>query len=239
MIVYGNTDIGKNRHTNQDYYYVSTEPVGNLPNVFIVADGMGGHKAGDVASREAVDIIVKDMETSNLKDPVSIMESAIDKANNKLMVLADEKPEFEGMGTTLVMVTIFDDVMYIANIGDSRLYVIGDEIRQITRDHSFVEAMVSLGKIDKKSAKNHEKKNVLTRALGVEKGTVADFFEIKCDKESRVLMCTDGLTNMVDDDEIRFIVKETEQIKDAVDKLIEKANENGGMDNITSILIQP
>lgn len=238
MIAYGNTDIGISRHTNQDYYYVSTDPVGNLPNIFMVADGMGGHKAGDVASREAVDIIVKDIQTSNVKDPVSIMEKAIEKANEGLLNEAYGKPELEGMGTTLVMATVCDDIVYIANIGDSRLYVVGDEIRQITRDHSFVEAMVSLGKLDKKSAKNHARKNVLTRALGVEKGTAADFFEIKNHKKNRILMCSDGLTNMVDDEEIKSIVMGEENIKDAVDKLIEKANSNGGTDNITSILIE-
>lgn len=239
MIAYGNTDIGVSRQMNQDYYCVSTKPIGNLPNVFIVADGMGGHKAGDVASKEAVSIIIKNIETSESKDPVTIMEKAIESANTGLIEKANSTPEFEGMGTTLVMATVCNNIVYIANIGDSRLYVIGDEIRQITRDHSFVEAMVSLGKLDKQSAKNHARKNVLTRALGVEKNTMADFFEIKCDDKSKILMCSDGLTNMVDDEEIRRIVMEEQTPKDAVDRLIEKANQNGGMDNITSVLIEP
>lgn len=238
MIAYGNTDIGVSRQVNQDYYYVSTEPVGNLPNIFIVADGMGGHKAGDVASREAVRIITDEIRSSELNDPVSIMESAIEKANSGLVEKSKSSTELEGMGTTLVMATICSGVAYIANIGDSRLYVIGDEIRQITRDHSFVQEMVSLGKLDKRSAKHHARKNILTRALGVEDGTAADFFEIKCTGGERILMCSDGLTNMVDDDEIKNIVLKAERPEDAVNELIDRANKNGGMDNITSVLIE-
>lgn len=238
MNAYGNTDIGSSRSMNQDYFYLSTNPIGNLPNIFIVADGMGGHKAGDVASRETVGIIIRDIQESKRKDPVSIMEEAIDKANQGLIKISLDNPELEGMGTTVVMATICGDIVYIANIGDSRLYIINDEIRQITRDHSFVQEMVSLGKLDKKSAKNHARKNILTRALGVEKNVVADFFEIKYEKGSRILICSDGLTNMVDDEEIKAIVMEEKHLEEAVKRLIDKANENGGMDNITSLLIE-
>ncbi len=239
VIAYGKTDIGVNRRMNQDYFYVSTEPVGNLPNIFIVADGMGGHKAGDVASREAVNTIISEISENTSNDLVSIMEKAIETANEKLLVKSQSTPEFEGMGTTLVMASVCNDVIYIANIGDSRLYVIGEEIRQITRDHSFVQEMVTLGKLDKNSAKNHEKKNYLTRALGVEKGTMADFFEIKSIKGEKLLMCSDGLTNMVEDDDIKNIVNGETDIREAVKTLIEVANKNGGMDNITAVLIEP
>lgn len=238
VIAYGNTDVGSARKVNQDYFYVSTEPVGNLPNVFIVADGMGGHKAGDVASREAVDIILKCIEETTGNDPVSTIEKAIEAANEGLMKKANSEPELNGMGTTLVLSTIYKDIVYIANIGDSRLYVINDEIRQITRDHSYVQEMISLGKLDKASAKNHERKNVLTRALGVDKGTMADFFEIRYEEGSRILLCSDGLTNMVEDEEIRNIVRSEDNIEDAVNRLIEIANKNGGMDNITTVLIE-
>ena len=239
MIAYGKTDIGANRRTNQDYFYVSTEPIGSLPNIFIVADGMGGHKAGDVASREAVNTITSEISAAAVRDPVSIMETAISSANKRLLEKSRSAPEFEGMGTTLVMAAICNDIIYIANIGDSRLYVIDDEIRQITRDHSFVQEMVTLGKLDKKSAKNHEKKNYLTRALGVEEGTMADFFEIKRKEGERILMCSDGLTNMVEDDDIKNIVSGKADIREAVMALIEEANKNGGMDNITAVLIEP
>lgn len=239
VIAYGKTDIGASRKMNQDYFYVSTKPVGNLPNIFIVADGMGGHKAGDVASREAVNTITGEISAADAKDPVTAMEAAISSANQRLLEKSRSAPEFEGMGTTLVMATVCNDIIYIANIGDSRLYVIGDEIRQITRDHSFVQEMVTLGKLDKKSAKNHEKKNYLTRALGVEENTMADFFEIKSVKGERILMCSDGLTNMVEDDDIKSIVSGETDIREAVNTLIETANKNGGMDNITAVLIEP
>lgn len=239
VIAYGKTDIGASRKMNQDYFYVSTKPVGNLPNIFIVADGMGGHKAGDVASREAVNTITGEIKANITKDPVTTMEAAISSANQSLLEKSRSAPEFEGMGTTLVMATVFNDIIYIANIGDSRLYVIGDEIRQITRDHSFVQEMVTLGKLDKKSARNHEKKNYLTRALGVEENTMADFFEIKSVEGERILMCSDGLTNMVEDDDIKNIVSGETDIREAVNALIEAANKNGGMDNITAVLIEP
>jgi protein phosphatase len=224
---------------NQDYFYVSTGPVGSLPNIFIVADGMGGHKAGDVASREAVNTIISEISKNDKKDPVSTMEMAIDSANKKLLEKSRSDPMLEGMGTTLVMSTICGDTIYIANIGDSRLYVIGDEIRQITRDHSYVQEMVTLGKLDKDSARNHEKKNYLMRALGVEENTMADFFEIKSGNSERILMCTDGLTNMVEDDDIKSIVTGEADIREAAVRLIEAANKNGGMDNITAVLIEP
>ena len=239
VIAYGKTDIGATRKMNQDYFYVSTKPVGNLPNIFIVADGMGGHKAGDVASREAVNTITDEISANAAKDPISAMEAAINSANQRLLEKSKSAPEYEGMGTTLVMATVYDDIIYIANIGDSRLYVIGDEIRQITRDHSFVQEMVTLGKLDKKSARHHEKKNYLTRALGVEDGTMADFFEIKSTAGEKLLMCTDGLTNMVEDDDIKNIVSGENDIREAVNTLIETANKNGGMDNITAVLIEP
>lgn len=238
MNAYGNTDVGKARRINQDYYYVSTEPIGNLPNVFIVADGMGGHNAGEVASREAISTIVANISKSAAKDPISVMSKAICEANRHIRTRALKEVELYGMGTTLVMATVCKNTVYIANIGDSRLYVIGNEIRQITRDHSYVEEMVSLGKMDKEAAKKHEKRNMLTRALGVEKGIMADFFEIKFEENSRILMCSDGLTNMVEDEEIKNIVSGEEHIQSAVDKLIRTANEKGGMDNITSVLIE-
>ena len=238
MNAYGNTDVGRARKINQDYYYVSTKPIGNLPNVFIVADGMGGHNAGDVASREAIKWVIDTLHNGKGKDVISAMGEAINVANEQLNDLSAREPDLHGMGTTLVMATICNDTAYIANIGDSRLYLIDDGIRQITRDHSFVEEMVSLGKIAKEDARRHERKNVLTRALGVEKRIMADFFEIKFEKGSRILMCSDGLTNMVEDEEIRKIVSGEEHIQSAVDTLIKVANENGGMDNITSVLIE-
>ncbi len=235
MIAFGKTDVGIDRQTNQDYFFVSVKPVGNLPNLFIVADGMGGHKAGDVASKTAVECVLESIQQSK-KDVVSAMEEAINKANSTLIDKASSNPDWEGMGTTIVMATVIEDTVYIANIGDSRLYLIGEDIQQITRDHSFVEEMVNLGKIDKESAKNHYRKNVLTRALGVDKDVVADYFDIKINENDIILMCTDGLTNMLDDEDIRLLVSRDDTLEEIAEQLINEANINGGKDNITSVI---
>ncbi len=237
MIAFGKTDVGIDRQTNQDYFYVSVEPIGTLPNLFIVADGMGGHKAGDVASKTAVECVLESIEQSK-KDVVSAMEEAITKANITLIEKAASNPDWEGMGTTMVMATIIEDTVYIANIGDSRLYLFNEDMSQITRDHSFVEEMVNLGKIDKESAKNHVRKNVLTRALGVDKDIFADYFDIKIKENDKILMCTDGLTNMLDDEDIKLLVSREDRLEDIAEQLINEANVNGGKDNITSVIIQ-
>ena len=134
-----------------------------------------------------------------------------------------------------------DKHVYIANVGDSRLYLIGRDIRQITRDHSLVEDMVRMGMIDKEEAKTHYKKNVITKAIGVAEDRTAtpDIFEIEISDGEKLLLCSDGLTNMVEDYEIKKIVTKNERIEDAVRALIDQANENGGKDNISAILIQP
>ena len=134
-----------------------------------------------------------------------------------------------------------DNHVYIANVGDSRLYLIGRDIRQITRDHSLVEDMVRMGMIDKEEAKTHYKKNVITKAIGVAEDRTAtpDIFEIEISDGEKLLLCSDGLTNMVEDYEIKKIVTKNERIEDAVRALIDQANENGGKDNISAILIQP
>lgn len=236
MKAFALTDVGQSRTTNQDYVYLSKDAVGALPNLLIVADGMGGHKAGEVASERAVLSVVESVKRSDKKDLVSIIEEAIAYANTELMKLSSSDIKFEGMGTTMVLATIEGDNMYVANVGDSRLYLIDDEIHQITRDHSFVEAMVSLGELDKESARNHSQKNIITRAIGVAPDTTADYFEVQLKSGNIVLMCSDGLTNMVDDIQIKNIIGTGEHIEDIVHTLIDTANSNGGKDNIAVLL---
>lgn len=238
MKAFGMTDIGKVRKTNQDYLFISEDAVGNLPNIYIVADGMGGHKAGEVASKGAVDSMLHALETTLLKDPVSIMEEAVTSTNSKIFHMSRDNPEFEGMGTTLVVATVYEKYFYVANIGDSRLYIIGDEIHQITRDHSYVEEMVSRGEIDKDSARTHAKKNVITRAVGVETGTYADYFQVKYKKGDKILMCSDGLSNMIGDEDLKAIVKKDISVEQIVNELVYTANYNGGADNITAIVVE-
>ena len=157
MISYGRTDVGSKRQMNQDYVYYSDKPVGNLPNLYIVADGMGGHKAGDVASRYTVTQFVSHIKENNGRNPISIIDDAILKANEELIELANTNEDFDGMGTTLVVCSYIDKSLFIANIGDSRLYLINKEkIKQITRDHSYVEEMVSNGEISRKEEYNYK-----------------------------------------------------------------------------------
>lgn len=159
-------------------------------------------------------------------------------ANMAVYKEARENSQYEGMGTTVVACTLQDRTLYVANIGDSRLYLINNGIKQITSDHSLVEEMVKNGNITEREARIHPQKNIITRALGIDDRVRADYFEISVETSDIVLMCTDGLTNMIEDDDIEYIVKHSSSIEKAVEVLVAKANENGGYDNITVILAE-
>ena len=233
------TDKGKTREINQDFIYSGDEPVGVLPNLYIVADGMGGYNAGDFASRCSVESFVAQVEKNEQPTVISTMTEALNVANSTVLQHAKENDEFSGMGTTFVAATVFPDRAYVMNVGDSRLYILGNDIKQITVDHSYVEEMIRKGEIQRKDARIHPKKNVITRAVGVEESIEADFYEIETEEDSRfILLCTDGLTNMVEDDEIfHTVMKHADKPQEAVTKLVKKANENGGKDNISIIII--
>lgn len=233
------TDIGRVRKINQDYVFTSEKPVGNLPNLFLVADGMGGHKAGDYASRYAVEIINGMVGRTAEKNPADILKIAIEAANEHIFRKSKEDENLDGMGTTIVAACCLGKYLQVANVGDSRLYLVGDEIRQITRDHSLVAEMVRLGNLDEELAKNHPKKNIITRAIGVSETVEIDFFTVELKAGEAVLMCTDGLTNMLEDEEIRMIIKGQRDIVEKVEALVEEANKRGGMDNISVVLIEP
>ncbi|MGN1148577.1 MAG: Stp1/IreP family PP2C-type Ser/Thr phosphatase [Lachnospiraceae bacterium] len=233
------TDIGKKRKLNQDYVYTSERPVGNLPNVFIVADGMGGHNAGDYASKYTVETIVKEIQSSFEVNPERILGRAIETANEQIIKLSRENAELEGMGTTVVVATCMGKYMKVANVGDSRLYVVGEKIIQITRDHSLVEEMIRMGGIDREAARNHPDKNIITRAIGATDTVDIDFFNVELEPGEIVLMCSDGLTNMLEDEEIRMILNGQRDIVEKAEELVKAANNNGGKDNIAVVLIEP
>lgn len=239
MKTFSMTDIGRKREINQDYVFATDETIGNLPNLLVVADGMGGHRAGDFASRFTVEVLAEEVQNSKETHPEQILGNAIQIANERLMEEAAKDSRLEGMGTTLVAATILDHVLYFANVGDSRLYLINKEIRQLSKDHSMVEEMVRLGGLTEEEAKHHPDKNIITRAMGVKDKVEPDFFEYRLKGGDTILMCSDGLTNMVDDDEIFQIVKSARDIVEAVETLIQRANENGGSDNIGIVLAQP
>ena len=238
MKTFSKTDIGMVREVNQDYVYVSDSPIGKLPNLLIVADGMGGHKAGEFASKFTVEIVKDELAQTTEEAPEAMIRQAITSANQKLLETAQNDSKLEGMGTTLVVATIIEQTLYFANVGDSRLYLLNDDIKQVSKDHSLVQEMVRLGGIKQEEAKFHPDKNIITRAIGASNKLEIDFYEYRLKKEDVLLMCTDGLSNMVEDEEMLRIVKGSRDVVEAVERLIEKANQNGGSDNIGVIVAQ-
>ncbi|WP_434309170.1 Stp1/IreP family PP2C-type Ser/Thr phosphatase [Hominifimenecus sp. rT4P-3] len=241
MNVFARTDIGLVRKENEDYIFASREPVGPLKNLFMVADGMGGHRGGEFASRCVVEQMIRHIRESRKANPVSVLNDAIQEANQVLRNKAFENPELWEMGTTLVAATIDGATMFVANIGDSRLYLLeeGRHLRQVTRDHSWVEEMVADGKMQRDSESYWEKKNIITRAVGIDKTVTADFFEIDLNPGERILLCSDGLTNMVEDDEIERTLSRPEPLEELGTELVEEGKNNGGRDNISVILVEP
>ena len=236
MNTYAATNIGKVRKNNEDSIYLSgeTEPV-----LAIVADGMGGHNAGDYASKYTVETIIKEISEAREDNPVTIIKNAIGIANEHIRQKAEADENLAGMGTTLVVATCMGNILQVANVGDSRLYVVNDRITQITRDHSLVEEMVRMGGIDRETARSHPDKNIITRAIGASETVKVDFFTVKLQKGDIVLMCSDGLTNMLEDEEIRMILNGQRDIVEKAEELVRAANNNGGNDNIAVVIIEP
>ena len=243
MESFGRTDVGIVRSVNQDFIYADNAPVGPLPNLYIVADGMGGHNAGDYASKYTVENFISKVSAA-AKDTtysvIKLIEDTLRQINEELIVQAAENPDLEGMGTTFVMCTVNDDGdMYVCNIGDSRLYIIDNDIRQITEDHSLVAEMVRNGEIEKDEARFHPKKNVVTRALSAMGMVTPDFFNLKLEPGAIALLCSDGLSNMIGDSEIFSIVNEyRDDLTTTAQILVDKANDNGGKDNISVVLLR-
>ena len=240
MEAFAKTDIGKARDMNQDYYYIPDWE--DEMHLYILADGMGGYNGGEVASKLAtvttLNYIKSNFETAE-KDKESIMnliKSSMEYANMVVYEKSLEDAELEGMGTTLEVCLIYGNKAYIGHVGDSRIYRIRNELmRKITHDHSYVQKLVNDGTISKEEAVHHPKKNMLTKALGCKAFVEPDVTVKNILKGDTILMCSDGLTNMLEEKEIYEIINE--DYKMAVDKLIDKANEKGGYDNITAIVI--
>ena len=240
MKSYSITDVGQIRTLNEDFVFASDTPVGNLPNLFVVADGMGGHNAGDFASKYAVETLLETIRVNPENNPIKIIRTAIETANSSILKEAAEHETMSGMGTTIVLTTIVGDYAYVANVGDSRLYLINDErIIQITKDHSLVEEMVRMGEISEEDARNHPDKNIITRALGASEEVDIDFFDVQLEEKNRILLCSDGLSNMIADEQIQEIIQSSEDIEQSGRQLVATANTNGGRDNISVILIEP
>lgn len=240
MEAYALTDVGRVRSRNQDYIYSSSDPVGSLKNLFLVADGMGGHKAGDYASRFMVERLNTYVEQHGNRPAVQVLKDGIRQINRELYEVSTEELSLSGMGTTLVAATVEDNTLYVANVGDSRLYLFRNgHMEQVTRDHSYVEEMVARGQMERGSADYRRQKNIITRALGVSRQVEVDFFEKDLEWGDEILMCSDGLSNMVSDDEMARILAERGSVRHKAEALIGLANRQGGMDNIAVIVVDP
>jgi len=236
------SDVGKVRLNNEDAFYFPRES-GNFPELYIVADGMGGHQGGEVASEIAVNEVSSYINSHLSPDTDAqkvkrILESSIISANNKILSLASEHNEYSGMGTTITITLFHNKGLYIGHVGDSRAYRIRDDnIEQLTKDHSLVWQLAEEGRITMEEAKTHPMKNVITKALGTDENIEPDILEFDLKDNDIIVLCSDGLTNMLDNDSIKSIVCSLEP-EEAALKLIEKANSNGGLDNITVGIIK-
>ena len=240
-MVFAKTDIGKLREQNQDYFYISEET--EEPKIYILADGMGGYKGGEIASKLATESAKKYIQnnfegiTKEKEEILKLVKNAVEYANMVVYEKSKEVPELEGMGTTLEVCVIYNNKAYIGHVGDSRIYRIRkDVIRKLTKDHSYVQKLVEDKKITREEAKTHPKKNMLMKALGCTPYVEPDIRARNFEKGDIFIMCSDGLTNMVEESRIYSLVKQ--DITSATDKLIEEANNAGGLDNITVIIIK-
>ena len=233
------TDVGRVRKLNEDSVYVNED---KRFLYAIVADGMGGHKAGEVASAMMVDI-VKNHINNRVSEQIDyiemseILRQSFISANNLIYTYAGYNDKIMGMGTTATLAMIYRGKIITVHVGDSRAYAIGCGIKQITKDHSYVAELLSRGLITPEQAKNHPKRNYITRAVGTEEFVKVDVC-IRDYGGEVILVCSDGLFNCIDDEEIKKIVQENEDLQNAARMMIEKANENGGADNITVALIE-
>ncbi|WP_186577517.1 Stp1/IreP family PP2C-type Ser/Thr phosphatase [Aquibacillus kalidii] len=235
------TDTGKVREHNEDSGAIFVNSNNQL--LAIVADGMGGHKAGDVASQMVISSLGErwdeDKPFSTPGDAEQWLSDSILETNNKVYAYAQENEECSGMGTTVVAVICTSDFISIAHIGDSRCYLYNDQgYKQVTEDHSLVNELVKTGQISKEDAEYHPRKNVLLRALGTEVGAKPDIQTIGWDVRNSILICSDGLTNKVLDNELEEYIKEDMELKDIAQRLIDLANERGGEDNISVALVK-
>ncbi len=241
MKISAKTDVGIVRKNNQDAYACGEFS----PNAayLVVCDGMGGASAGDVASSTAAKMISEKVVASYNekmagKSINNLFECAITTANACLFSMAKEDDDLYGMGTTVVTAIVVDNKIFVAHAGDSRAYIFSKEdgLKQITTDHSIVQEMVDRGEITQEEAKFHPRKNIITRALGVSDDIEIDFHDQELTEDSIVLVCTDGLTNFVDDEIIEKLLSQ-EPFEGIADKLVDLANTNGGGDNITAVVI--
>lgn len=239
MRIFSKTDKGRVRTDNQDAYFAGR--ISDNAVFAVVCDGMGGANAGNIASENAVRhiseyIIRSYRDGMNITELEKSVRNAVISANIELFDMSASEQALSGMGTTAVIALIRNGEAVIANVGDSRIYLVNGEIKQLTRDHSVVQSLIESGKITPEDAKHHPRKNVITRAIGAEGTVTADSAVIKLNSGDTLLLCTDGLSNYLDDNAILNVFKNTD-ISAVPEILVEKANQNGGGDNITVVTL--
>ena len=241
MKVFTKTDVGMTRSMNQDSLLVSDNNRNGL-NLYILADGMGGYKGGEIASKVAITAVSKyiiekfDEIPKDKQSSLNLVEDSIEFANSAIYEESEQDEELQDMGTTLEVVLIYKNKVYIGHIGDSRIYrVRKNKMKKITTDHSYVEKLIQDGDITREEAYNHPKKNLLIKALGTDEEACPDMIYTVLNKNDVIVICSDGLTNMLREEEILEVVKEPNE--NCADVLVEEANLAGGLDNITVIVI--
>lgn len=243
MKLFGATDIGCVRNENQDSYAVQEW---NEVSMLVVCDGMGGARAGNVASSTAVEAFVSAVDTAlanGVPDSVQTWENlltgACQTANQRVYELSQSNENYHGMGTTLVAALILPEEAYVVNVGDSRCYLLEREtIRQVTSDHSWVQHLVDRGEITAEEARTHPKKNLITRALGVDRSVECDVFQVRCGPGCRFLLCSDGLSNMLPDEIMGWEAANEPDPQRLAEKLLNMALGQGAPDNVTVVLAQ-
>lgn len=240
MKSFGATDIGRVRKINEDSYYDDPENLG----LYIVADGMGGHQAGEVASSLAVETLSSILrehlldQNSRMTDIEHVLKAAVDRANQTVYNLATSQPGYSGMGTTVVVCIVREGHAHIAHIGDSRAYLIRKRmLKQLTTDHSLVQELLNKGRITEAEAEDHPRKNILTRALGTDPVIEIDTMSIQLQPGDTLMLCTDGISNHVDRQELLDLISDNPP-ESACMEIIRLANSRGGFDNMTILIVE-
>ena len=235
LLAFAKSDIGLVRPINEDSFACIS------PDFYVVADGMGGHLAGEIASQLAVETIKKIIlhNETDSTDFTQLLKHAINTANKEILAKATINDSYNGMGTTVTSVLIKNETVFWGHIGDSRLYLIRNKtLTQLTNDHSLVWELLEQGSINKEEAQNHPQKNVLTRAVGIEETINIETGSLKLFPDDMLLLCTDGLTNMVSTEQLMEAILNEQNLKLVLDSLFETALKAGGTDNITAILVR-
>ena len=235
MRIYSATDVGQKRKMNQDYVFVSEDPVGNLPNLFTVADGMGGHEAGEVASEITINTL-NDLAPQSAD--AEALARAVVAANLNVIKAPSQGVGREGMGTTLTAAILEKERLVIAQVGDSRAYLLHNgSLQQLTRDHSLMADMIEAGQLTEAEARVHPNRSVITRAIGSDPHMQPDLYELNVETGDRLLLCSDGICGMIEDHEIASIMRQAPSAQSCADQLVEAALAAGGFDNATAVVV--